>query len=280
MSKIFRHSEPATLSNEGLRTYADFMGLLAKASGDVIRPLFRTDLEIENKKTYNFFDPVTEADKGAEAEIRKIINEHYPDHGIFGEEYGEEIGKSPLTWTIDPVDGTRAFILGLPSWGTLVALHDGAKPVLGMLNQPFMNECFIGAPQLGLSELRSASGTSPLRTRDCGTLSNASMTSTHPSMFADEPHKSAYEELVKSVRQHGYGGDCYAYGLVALGTHDLVVENMLSAYDIQALIPIIEAAGGIVTSWSGGPADLGGAVIAAGNAKVHAEALAILSQAA
>lgn len=280
MSEIFRHPEPVALSDGDLRAYVDFMDVLAEASAAVINPLFRTNLAMENKQTYDFFDPVTEADKGAEAAIRKLINEHYPDHGIFGEEYGEEIGKSPLTWTIDPVDGTRAFVLGLPSWGTLVALHDGARPVLGMLNQPFMKECFIGAPQIGLAELRNASGTTPLRTRDCGSLSNASLTSTHPSMFDTEPFKDTYETLRKSVRQEGFGGDCYAYGLIALGTHDLVVENTLSAYDIQALIPIIEAAGGIVTSWTGGPADLGGAVIAAGNAKVHAEALAILSQAA
>lgn len=280
MTEIFRHSEPVPLTDDDLNRYAGFMEELARTSAAVINPLFRTNLAMENKKSYDFFDPVTEADRGAEAAIRKLINEHYPDHGIFGEEYGEEIGKSPLTWTIDPVDGTRAFVLGLPSWGTLVALHDGAKPVLGMLNQPFMKECFMGAPQIGLSELRNTSGTSPLHTRNCGTLSNASLTSTHPSMFANEPAKSAYRKLQENVRQHGYGGDCYAYGLVALGTHDLVVEDMLSAYDIQALIPIIEAAGGVVTSWDGGPADLGGAVIAAGNKAVHAEALAILSQAA
>lgn len=276
---IFRHPEPIALSDADLSNYADFMGELAKASGDVINPLFRTELTMTDKRGYDFFDPVTEADKGAEAAIRKLINEHFPDHGIYGEEYGQEIGKSPLTWTIDPVDGTRAFVLGLPTWGTLVALHNGAEPVLGMLNQPFTNECFIGAPQIGLAELRNASGVRSLRTRDCGSLANASLTSTHPSMFDKEPMHSAYEELRRSVSQEGFGGDCYAYGLVALGTHDLVVENMLSAYDIQALIPIIEAAGGIVTSWDGGPADLGGAVIAAGNAKVHGEALAILFQA-
>lgn len=280
MTNIFRHPEPVSLSDEELRTFAEFMAVLAKASGDIITPHFRSDLKVENKKSYDFFDPVTEADRGAEAAIRRLINEHYPDHGIFGEEYGEEVGKSPLTWTIDPVDGTRAFVLGLPSWGTLVALHNGAKPVLGMLNQPFLSECFIGAPQIGLAEMRNASGITPLRTRDCGTVSNASMTSTHPSMFKNEPHRSAYMELHSKVRQEGYGGDCYAYGLVALGTHDLVVENSLKPYDIQALIPIIEAAGGIVTSWDGGPADLGGTAIAAGSRVVHEEALAILSQAA
>lgn len=279
MTDIFRHAEPVSLSDEDLNRYAGFMEELASASADVINPLFRTNLAMEDKRTYDFFDPVTEADKGAEAAIRKLINERFPDHGIYGEEYGEEVGKSPLTWTIDPVDGTRAFVLGLPSWGTLVALHDGAKPVLGMLNQPFMKECFIGAPQIGLAELRNATGTRPLRSRDCGSLANASLTSTHPSMFDKEPFNNAYQELRQAVRQQGFGGDCYAYGLVALGTHDLVVENMLTAYDIQALIPVIEAAGGVVTSWNGGPADLGGAVIAAGNAKVHAEALAILSQA-
>lgn len=279
MSEIFRHSDPVALSDDELSRYADFMAELAKASADVINPLFRTNLVMDDKRGYDFFDPVTEADKGAEAAIRKLINEHFPDHGIYGEEYGEEVGRSPLTWTIDPVDGTRAFVLGLPTWGTLVALHNGAKPVLGMLNQPFSSECFIGAPQIGLAELRNASGTTPLHTRDCGSLSNASMTSTHPSMFDTEAMDSAYKELTSAVRQQGFGGDCYAYSLVALGTHDIVAENMLTAYDIQALIPIIEAAGGLVTSWDGGPADLGGGVIAAGNAKVHAEALEILSQA-
>lgn len=279
MTEIFRNPAPVSLGDDELRTYASFMAELAKASADVISPLFRTDLAMDDKRTYDFFDPVTEADKGAEAAIRKLVNERFPDHGIYGEEYGEEVGKSPLTWTIDPIDGTRAFVLGLPTWGTLVALHNGAKPILGMLNQPFMKECFIGAPQIGLAELRNSTGTLNLGTRDCGSLANASLTSTHPSMFEKEPFSSAYEKLLGNVRQHGFGGDCYAYGLVALGTHDIVVENMLSAYDIQALIPIIEAAGGVVTSWDGNPADLGGAVIAAGSASVHAEALAILSQA-
>jgi myo-inositol-1(or 4)-monophosphatase len=279
MTDIFRNPAPVSLTDAELRTYASFMDELAKASADVISPLFRTDLAMDDKRTYDFFDPVTEADKGAEAAIRRLINERFPGHGIYGEEYGQEIGKSPLTWVIDPIDGTRAFVLGLPTWGTLVALHDGARPILGMLNQPFMNERFIGAPQIGLAELRNASGVSTLRTRDCGSLANASLTSTHPSMFDKEPLHSAYEELRGAVRQEGFGGDCYAYGLVALGTHDLVVENTLSAYDIQALIPIIEAAGGVVTSWDGSPADLGGTAIAAGSAKVHAEALAILSQA-
>jgi histidinol-phosphatase len=277
MSNVFRHSEAVQVSNEELSDLVDFTEGLAAAAADVILPLFRSDLEIENKKGYNFFDPVTKADKGAEAAIRKLINERFPDHSIYGEEYGSEENASALTWTIDPIDGTRAFVLGLPVWGILIALHDGKKPILGMMAQPFLKERFIGVPQLGLAELRTDRGTRALKTRTPGTLSNASLTSTHPSMFDREPKRTTYKTLQESVRQHGYGGDCYAYGLVAMGTHDIVVENQLKPFDIQAMIPIIEAAGGKVTSWDGGPADLGGDVIASGDEKIHEEILKVLS---
>ena len=277
MTSPFRQPEAISLSDEFLEDLVSFTEELAAAASDVILPLFRSDLKMEDKRTYDFFDPVTEADKGAEAAIRKLINTRFPDHSIYGEEYGHEVNASPLTWTIDPIDGTRAFVLGLPVWGTLIALHDGQEPILGMLAQPYLEERFIGVPQLGLAQLRSSKGTRDLKTRDAGSLANASMTSTHPSMFQGKMW-GAYENLQNAVRQNGYGGDCYAYGLVAMGTHDMVVENQLSAYDIQALIPIIEAAGGVVTAMDGSPADLGGTAVASGNVKVHEEALAILSK--
>lgn len=276
MINALRQEEATKLSDVELRKLVTFTEELAAAAADVILPLFRTNLEMVDKRGYDFFDPVTKADKNAEAAIRKLINEHYPDHSIFGEEYGHDVNASPLTWTIDPIDGTRAFVLGLPVWGTLIALHDGQKPILGMLAQPYLQERFIGVPQLNLAELRRPAGTRQLMTRDPGSLENASLTSTHPSMFEGDLWPP-YQKLQEAVRQNGYGGDCYAYSLIALGTHDLVVENQLSAYDIQALIPIIEAAGGIVTAYDGSPADLGGTAVAAGNAKVHEEALKILA---
>ena len=275
MIPAFRQPEAHAQSDGDLSGFVDFAEELATAASEVILPLFRSDLEMEDKRGYNFFDPVTRADRDAEATIRKLINERYPDHSIYGEEHGHEVNASPLTWTIDPIDGTRAFVLGLPVWGTLIALHDGQKPVLGMLAQPYLKERFIGVPQLGLAELRAPSGTRKLKTRDPGGLANASLTSTHPSMFEGDLWIH-YQALQNAVRQNGYGGDCYAYGLVALGTHDIVAEDQLSAYDIQAIIPIIEAAGGVVTSFDGGPADLGGSALACGNKTVHEAALEIL----
>jgi myo-inositol-1(or 4)-monophosphatase len=272
----FRNPAPATVTDDELSELTAFANELADASREVIAPLFRSGLAIDGKEGKGYYDPVTEADRGAEAAIRALIKERYPDHTIFGEEFGYEPGTSPLTWTLDPVDGTRPFVLGLPTWGTLIALHDGAKPLLGVLDQPFLEERFIGVPQIAYAKHISRSGTSNLKVRACDGLSVASLSSTHPSMFDKEPHKSAYETLASKVRLHAYGGDCYGFAIIGLGTHDLAVETGLAPYDIQALIPIIEAAGGIVTAWDGGPADLGGTVVAASSREVHAEALEIL----
>lgn len=272
----FRNPNPAKLSDEALSELLGFAHLLADASRQVITPLFRSGLVMEGKDGKGYFDPVTEADKAAELSIRKLINEHYPEHGIYGEEFGFEQGKCALTWTLDPIDGTRPFVLGLPSWGTLIALHDGEKPILGVLDQPFLRERFIGAPQIGHAKYHSETGIRDLKTRPCPDLAQASLSSTHPNMFEREPAKSAYAELTSKIRLHAFGGDCYGFAIIALGTHDLVVETQLQPYDIQAIIPLIEAAGGIVTAWDGGPADLGSTVIAAGSAEVHGQALEIL----
>ena len=274
----FRNPNPAKLSDDALTELVGFAHLLADASRQVITPLFRSGLSMEGKDGKGYFDPVTEADKAAERSIRKLINEHYPDHSIYGEEFGFEQGKSALTWTLDPIDGTRPFVLGLPSWGTLIALHDGEKPILGVLDQPFLRERFIGVPQIGHAKYHSEAGTRDLTTRPCPDLAQASLSSTHPNMFEREPAKSAYAELASKIRLHAFGGDCYGFAIITLGTHDLVVETQLQPYDIQAIIPLIEAAGGIVTAWDGGPADLGGTVIAAGSQDVHGQALEILKR--
>lgn len=254
----------------------DFAHRLADASGEVIRPYFRQALTVTDKETGRAgFDPVTIADQEAEAVIRKLIVETYPRHGILGEEHGAAQGEDPWTWVIDPIDGTRAFICGLPLWGTLIALNDGTRPVFGILDQPIMGERFFGSRDGAV--LRTAQGERPLRTRECQRLADAVLTTTHPYAYFSEHEGAAFDALSHRVRMTRFGGDCYAYGLLALGFIDLVVEAALNPYDIQALIPIIEGAGGRVTNWRGRDAQSGGRAVAAGDPNLHAEALSLLS---
>lgn len=251
---------------------------LAEASAAVILPHFRTALGVDNKASGPAYDPVTVADKAAETAIRKLLAEERPRDGIFGEEHGFEPGSSGLTWVIDPIDGTRAFITGMPLWGTLIALYDGARPVLGIMDQPYLRERFLGS-RLGAT-LHGPMGTLDLRTRNCTALQSAALQCTSLDMFKRTEEQAAFQSLAERVQLVRFGGDCYAYCMLAHGLIDLVVEADLKPYDIQALIPLVEAAGGIVTNWSGGPAYLGGQVIAAGNRELHAQALEILSPAA
>lgn len=258
---------------------ATFAGKLADASGKVIRPWFRVSLDVTDKGTGRAgFDPVTEADRQGEHEIRRLIRETYPTHGILGEEHGHEPGSDPLTWVLDPIDGTRAFICGMPQWGTLIAVHDGTRPVLGVLDQPVTRERWIG--HSGQSELVSVvegrTERKRIKTRACTSLSNAVLTTTHPSSYFTAQEQRAFQQLAGSARMTRFGGDCYAYALLAMGFIDLVVEASLKPWDVQALIPIIEGAGGRCTSWDGGDAQHGGRVVAAGDPRIHAEALEVL----
>lgn len=258
-----------------LEELVSFACRLADAAGETIRPWFRAELEVVDKGAGGAaFDPVTEADRRAEEVMRSLIRERYPAHGILGEEHGEQRGSAPLTWVLDPIDGTRAFVCGMPQWGTLIALNDGARPVLGVLDQPITHERWIGQP--GHAELVTPAGRKKLATRRCEGLASAVAMTTHPTSYFTPAERAAFERLGRGAKMTRFGGDCYAYGLVALGFVDLVVESALKPWDIQALIPIIEGAGGIVTSWDGGDAQGGGRVIAAGDARVHAEAMALL----
>lgn len=250
--------------------YVAFAEALADASGAVIRPYFRIQGEVTNKASGDGFDPVTAADREAEAAIRALIRHRYPDHGVLGEEHGLKEGVSPFLWVIDPIDGTRAFMTGMPSWGTLIALNDGKRPVIGVMDQPVSGERFVGRPGGAFFNGR------PMKTRACSKLADAVLYSTDPDMFSAAHERSAFEAVARRVKLRRFGGDCYAYCLLALGFVDLVIESDLKPYDIQALIPIIKGAGGVVTSWSGEAADQGGAVVAAGDARVHAEALKTL----
>jgi myo-inositol-1(or 4)-monophosphatase len=252
-----------------------FAHRLADAARAVIRPYFRRRIDVTDKGASGFFDPVTDADKGAERVMRDMIANAYPADGIIGEEYGERSGDSGFVWVLDPVDGTRAFIAGQPLWGTLIALEHNGRPVIGILDQPFLDERFTGAH--GVTELRNASSTERLKTRACPGLADAVITTTHPRLHFKDAERERYFDVEKRCRLSRYGGDCYGYALLAMGFVDLVIETDLKRWDIAPLIPIIEGAGGIVTNWEGYPRSEGGAVIAAGDARVHAEALKILS---
>ena len=250
-----------------------FAHRLADAAAEVIRPYFRKRIEVVDKGEA-MFDPVTAADKGAEQAIRALIKRERSHDGILGEEYGEEEGTSGRVWVIDPVDGTRAFITGQTQWGTLIALNEGGTPVLGILDQPVLRERFVGTADGAF--LHSPEGKSRLAVRACASLGEAVLMTTHPWSHFDEVEQAAFRRLDDGCRLTRFGGDCYAYGLLAMGFVDLVVEARLKPWDIQALIPIIEAAGGVVTDWRGQPCPQGGRVIAAGDARVHAAALKFL----
>lgn len=250
----------------------DFAFELGRTAGAIAQAYFRKSFTIENKSG-DGFDPVTSADRAIERALRTTIRERYPTHGIVGEEQGEESASSAYRWYLDPIDGTRAFMMGSPLWGTLIGLaHDGV-PLFGLLCQPVLDEIFFGAPSG--SWLIGSERRTRLRTRDCTALEHAALASTHPDLFRG-PAAAAFAALRRECLLDRYGGDCYNYAMLAAGFVDLVVESGLHAYDIVPLIPIIEAAGGVVTDWQGRAALDGGDVVAAGTRELHAQALRIL----
>jgi myo-inositol-1(or 4)-monophosphatase len=257
------------------RAGLEFAHTLADLSANAILPCFRKPLAVGNKAGPAAFDPVTAADRAAERAIREAILARFPNHGIVGEEYGTVAGKGRYRWVIDPIDGTRAFITGSPLWGTLIGLMDGHRPILGLMNQPFTGERFWSDGRR--AHWRGRSGKARrIGTRACARLGDAVLTSTHPEMFASPDEAGRFNDVRLRVRMTRFGGDCYGYCLLAAGFVDLIVEAGLKPYDIVALVPIVEAAGGIVTTWDGGPATDGGRVVAAGDKRVHQEAMAIL----
>lgn len=262
-----------------VQEYSEFLRILADAAAEITLPLFRKPMDITNKgrKLGLDFDPVTLADSQAEKAIRALINQHYPDHDILGEEQGlEENGpggwSDRWTWVIDPIDGTRAFISGIPTWGTLIALNNGAKPMLGLLDQPFLKERYIGTPD------GTTLNGERISCRPCTQLSEATLSTTDPTQFfATDADRKAFDKVAAKARLVRNGYDCYAYAMVAAGHMDVVVESGLEPYDIQALIPIVEGAGGMVSSWSGGPAGQGGQVVACATKALHKQVLEILN---
>lgn len=250
---------------------------LADLSGPAILKHFRSPVAIDNKAAKGSFDPVTKADRAAERVISQALKKLHPDHGIVGEEYGTREGAGRYSWVVDPIDGTRAFIMGSPLWGTLIGLLDNGEPALGIMDQPFTGERFWSGATA--SYMRVGAGAArKIKTRACASLAEATLTSTHPDLFDGPAQQKTLAALKSAVRMTRYGGDCYGYCLLAAGYVDLIVESGLKPYDIVALIPIIERAGGVITTWDGGTATSGGNIVASGDARVHEAALKMIAK--
>jgi myo-inositol-1(or 4)-monophosphatase len=261
--------------------FAAFVDRLAQVSGEVILPFFRTAIGAEDKSRGGVFDPVTEADRGAEAAMRRLIAQTFPAHGVIGEEYGQDRPEAEYVWVLDPIDGTKSFISGLPTWGTLIGLMHRGKPVYGMMAQPFTRERYFGdGKRARVRSLAASRGDAPpsewatrgLRVRACASLAEATVMTTSPSLIPDESDRQAYRRVEQAARLARYGGDCYAYCALAGGFVDLVVETNLKPHDVVALVPIVTGAGGAITTWDGGDAAKGGRIIAAGDRRVYDEA--------
>lgn len=246
---------------------------LADAARAAILPHFRNPALDEISKQDGYYDPVTVADRAAEEAMRAILAETRPDDGILGEEFGNKDSRSGWTWVLDPIDGTRGFVSGTPTWGVLIALSDASGPKLGVIDQPYIQERFVGAD--GSAFVQGPQGHRRLRTRSARPLAEAVLFTTFPEV-GTKAERAGFEAVAQEAKLVRYGTDCYAYALVASGQVDLVIEAGLQPYDIQAPIALVEAAGGIVTDWEGGPAHNGGRALAAANAEIHAAALAYL----
>jgi len=242
---------------------------LADAARPIVARYFRTQVAIDDKTDNS---PVTIADREAETAMRDLLERHVPEHGVFGEEHGAVRTDAEYVWVLDPIDGTKAFITGLPIFGTLIALLHRGTPVMGIIDQPILKERW-----LGVEGQRSTFNGTPISVRTCPSLDRAYMYSTAPIMFPGA-YEKPHEALTRKVKLFRWGGDCYAYGLLASGHVDLVVEASLKLYDFAALVPIVKGAGGLITDWRGKTLDMhsDGSVLAAGDAAVHRQAALIL----
>ena len=254
-----------------------FIVELAHTAATVTLPFFRSDLGHEDKGGARGFDPVTEADRRAEAAIRRLIAERYPHHGVIGEEYGEDRPDAEHVWVLDPIDGTRAFISGLPLWTTLIALRESGRPTVGVIAQPYLDEIFLGGPS-GARLLRG-DGEAPLRVRACEKLTDAVISTTDPNIF-NGAELGSWTQVRAAARLARLGCDAYAFAMVAMGKMDLVAETSLKPWDWSALVPVVEAAGGKVVNWRGEAPDAGGQVLAVGDERLIDQALVTLKRSA
>ncbi|EJW22133.1 hypothetical protein IMCC14465_05270 [alpha proteobacterium IMCC14465] len=268
------------MSKDALFTFANE---LADAAAQITLPLFRQPLDVSSKLE-DGFDPVTKADKDTEQKLRDIIEARFPAHAILGEEFGFKSGTA-YQWTLDPIDGTRAYISGMPSWGTLVALskitEDGSlTPLMGLADQPYIKERYLGWISEDVTEaslFSHGADKKNMSTRQCAAIGDAVLATTDSNLFVNTPTENLWLKISTQTRLNRYGGDWYNYMLLADGHVDIVLEQGLQAYDIQALIPIISAAGGKVTDWQGNDPMLGGQVLACGDASLHAQIIELLN---
>jgi histidinol phosphatase-like enzyme (inositol monophosphatase family) len=264
MSPSEKHDLPRLLA---------FADTLAEAARAAILPYFRAEHGVEDKGGARF-DPVTDADKAAERAMRELIGRQYPQHGIIGEEFGQAQEASEYQWILDPIDGTRAFIAGLPTWGVLIGLYHQGRPLLGILDQPYLDERYRGWNQG--AELIARGHTRPLKVRACASLADAILCTTDPYLF-EGAEAAAFARVRAGAKLTRYGYDCYAYAMIAAGGVDCVIESGLKVFDIAALIPILNGAGGGVCSWDGGDAAQGGGVLAYADPRVRDAVLAALA---
>ena len=257
--------------------YETFALELAREAARVSLPYFRADCATVDKGGAAGFDPVTQADREAEAAIRRLIAARYPAHGVIGEEYGEDRPDAEHVWVLDPIDGTRAFIAGLPLWTNLIALRTEGRPVIGVIGQPYLDEIFLGGPSGG--RMLKGDRETPLRTRACAHLNDALIATTDPDLFTGA-ERGAWTQVRAAARLARLGCDAYAYAMLAAGRIDLVAESALKIWDWSALVPVVEAAGGEVTNWRGGAPDNSGQVLAVGDARLRDQALVALRRAA
>ena len=257
---------------DDLRSFASFAQVLAEAARRETLPGFGSSGPVENKLASGF-DPVTAADRNCERAMRRLIGEHFPEHGVSGEEFGDRTGASALSWSLDPIDGTRAYICGLPSWTTLIALLDAGEPVLGLIDAPRLDELCLGYGDTAV--IISAGSERPLATSGCRTLAEARLATTDPFLFAGV-EAEGFDRLRRSVRLTRYGLDGYGYARLAAGGLDLVAESGLKPHDYLALVPLVRAAGGAVSNWSGGSDLSAGQIVAAASEPLIEEACRLL----
>lgn len=257
------------LSTSKIDDLTSFARFLATESAATILPLFRNTLTIDAKASSDW-DPVTEADRAAERVMRHHIEQHFPDHSVIGEEFGSRDGRSDFKWILDPIDGTRAFVIGMPTWGTLIGLYYEDQPLIGIMNQPFVGDMFVGTPSG--STLERGGLRQPLRVRESRSLVNAQLGTTTPHRYQMRGEGKGFEGLRQSVQLARYGGDAYFYCLVAAGHLDIALDPDLKIYDIAALIPIIQGAGGVVAEWTGGNPAMGGNIVTASSQALLDEA--------
>lgn len=277
-----REDSRATHASDRFMTPVDltlFIEKLADTAGQILLPFFRTAIGAEDKSSGGMFDPVTEADRAAEVAMRGLIRETFAHHGIIGEEFGSDRADAEYVWVLDPIDGTKSFIAGIPTWGTLIGLLHRGRPIYGVMAQPFTRERFIGDGEIATwhGPGRDQAPTQRrLRVRSCATLADATLMTTSPLLYSEEG-LAAFRRVEGEVRLSRYGCDCYAFVMLAAGFVDCVMEFGVRTYDIAPLMPIIEGAGGIVTTWAGGDATSGGNVIAAGDPRIHEAVLKLLA---